>query len=280
MENVKEEIIDIVCQLIRSPNSNIKVIGVCGSPGIGKTNFIKNGLSKILQRPFQHICMGGITDSSYLIGHEMSYNNSRYGIMVNCLMNSKVMNPIIFMDELDKISRTDKGVDVENVLIHLTDPVQNMSFMDKYFQGIEIDMSKVMFVFSFNDEYKISPILRDRMHIIHVQDPSEKDKIEIARQFLMPSLLENIMLENVKEVKVNVLRKIIKDYCSEEKGVRELKRCLEKVLMKINTAIYSGNKYKSLKNISIDEGININEKMIEEILERNDKFKSYNMMYM
>jgi ATP-dependent Lon protease len=279
MENVKEEIIDIVCQLIRSPNSNIKVIGLCGSPGIGKTNFIKNGLSKILQRPFQHICMGGITDSSYLIGHEMSYNNSRYGIMVNCLMNSKVMNPIIFMDELDKISRTDKGVDVENVLIHLTDPVQNMSFMDKYFQGIEIDMSKVMFVFSFNDEYKISPILRDRMHIIHVQDPSEKDKIEIARQFLMPSLLENIMLENVKEVNVNVLRKIIKDYCSEEKGVRELKRCLEKVLMKINTAIYSGNKYKSLKNISIDEGININEKMIEEILERNDKFKSYNMMY-
>jgi Lon-like ATP-dependent protease len=136
-----------------------------------------------------------------------------------------------------------------------------------------------MFVFSFNDEYKISPILRDRMHIIHVQDPSEKDKIEIARQFLMPSLLENIMLENVKEVNVNVLRKIIKDYCSEEKGVRELKRCLEKVLMKINTAIYSGNKYKSLENISIDEGININEKMIEEILERNDKFKSYNMMY-
>jgi ATP-dependent protease Clp ATPase subunit len=279
MENVKEEIIDIVCQLIRSPNSNIKVIGLCGSPGIGKTNFIKNGLSKILQRPFQHICMGGITDSSYLIGHEMSYNNSRYGIMVNCLMNSKVMNPIIFMDELDKISRTDKGVDVENVLIHLTDPVQNMSFMDKYFQGIEIDMSKVMFVFSFNDEYKISPILRDRMHIIHVQDPTEKDKIEIARQFLMPSLLENIMLENVNEVNVNVLRKIIKDYCSEEKGVRELKRCLEKLLMKINTSIYSGNKYKTLKNISIEEGININEKMIEEILERNDKFKSYSMMY-
>ena len=279
MDNVKEEIIDIVCQLIRSPNSNIKVIGLCGSPGIGKTNFIKNGLSKILQRPFQHICMGGITDSAYLIGHEMSYNNSRYGIMVNCLMNAKVMNPIIFMDELDKISRTEKGVDVENVLIHLTDPVQNMSFMDKYFQGIEIDMSKIMFVFSFNEEHRISPILRDRMHIIYVKDPTENDKIEIARQFLMPSLLENLMLDNVNEVSVNVLRKIIKDYCSEEKGVRELKRCLEKVLMKINTSIYSGNKYKSLKNISVEEGININEKMIEEILERNDKFKSYNMMY-
>ena len=280
MENVKEEIIDIICQLIRSSDSNIKVIGLCGSPGVGKTNFIKNGLSKILQRPFQHICMGGVTDSAYLIGHEMSYTNSNYGIIANSLMNSKVMNPIIFMDELDKVSKTDKGIDIENVLIHLTDPVQNMSFMDKYFQGIEIDMSKVMFIFSFNDENKISPILRDRMHIVYVKDPTENDKIEIAKQFLMPSLLKNIKLENVKEIDKKVIRKIITEYCKEEKGVRELKRCLEKILLKINTSLYSEkSKYKSLENISIDEGININEKMIEEILERNDKFKSYNMMY-
>uniref|UniRef100_A0A6C0HEC4 Uncharacterized protein n=1 Tax=viral metagenome TaxID=1070528 RepID=A0A6C0HEC4_9ZZZZ len=280
MENVKEEIIDIICQLIRSSDSNIKVIGLCGSPGVGKTNFIKNGLSKILQRPFQHICMGGVTDSAYLIGHEMSYTNSNYGIIANSLMNSKVMNPIIFMDELDKVSKTDKGIDIENVLIHLTDPVQNMSFMDKYFQGIEIDMSKVMFIFSFNDENKISPILRDRMHIVYVKDPTDNDKIEIAKQFLMPSLLKNINLENVKEIDKKVIRKIITEYCKEEKGVRELKRCLEKILLKINTSLYSEkSKYKSLENIDINN-IKLTEKMIEEILERPDKFESHNSMYL
>jgi ATP-dependent Lon protease len=280
MENVKEEIIDIFCQLIRSSESNIKVIGLCGSPGVGKTNFIKNGLSKILQRPFQHISMGGITDSAFLIGHESSYLNSRYGILINSLMNSKVMNPIIFMDELDKVSKTDKGIDVENVLIHLTDPVQNMSFMDKYFQGIEIDISKVMFIFSFNDENKISPILRDRMHIVYVKEPTEHDKIEIARQFLMPSLLKNIKLENVKEIDKKVIRKIITEYCKEEKGVRELKRCLEKILLKINTSLYSEkSKYKSLENIDINN-IKLTEKMVEDILERPDKFESHNSMYL
>ena len=280
MENVKEEIIDIFCQLIRSSDSNIKVIGLCGSPGVGKTNFIKNGLSKILQRPFQHICMGGITDSAFLIGHESSYLNSRYGILINSLMNSKVMNPIIFMDELDKVSKTEKGIDIENVLIHLTDPVQNMNFMDKYFQGIEIDMSKVMFIFSFNDENKISHILRDRMHIVYVKDPTDNDKIEIAKQFLMPSLLKNIKLENVKEIDKKVIRKIITEYCKEEKGVRELKRCLEKILLKINTSLYSEkSKYKSLENIDINN-IKLTEKMIEEILERPDKFESHNSMYL
>jgi ATP-dependent Lon protease len=278
MENVKEEIIDIVCQLIRSPNSNIKVIGLCGSPGIGKTNFIKNGLSKILQRPFQHICMGGITDSAYLIGHEMSYNNSRYGIIVNSLMNSKVMNPIIFMDELDKISKTDKGNDVENVLIHLTDPIQNMSFMDKYFQGIEIDMSKIMFIFSFNDETKISPILRDRMHIIYVNDPTVNDKIEIAKRHLLPTLVHNINLENII-VKNSVLEFIIREYCNTEKGVRELKRCLETILLKINTSIYTPIcKYKSLQHIDIND-IQITKEIIKEILIKKYENTSYSHMY-
>jgi ATP-dependent Lon protease len=278
MENVKEEIIDIVCQLIRSSDSNIKVIGLCGSPGVGKTNFIKNGLSKILQRPFQHICMGGITDSAYLIGHEMSYTNSNYGIIANSLMNSKVMNPIIFMDELDKVSKTDKGIDVENVLIHLTDPVQNMSFMDKYFQGIEIDMSKVMFIFSFNDESKISPILRDRMHIIYVDDPTVNDKIEIARRHLLPSLINNIKLDNVT-IKNDVLEFMIREYCNTEKGVRELKRSLEKILLKINSSIYMPmSKYKSLQNIDIDN-IQITKQIVKDILIKKHENDSYLRMY-
>jgi Lon-like ATP-dependent protease len=116
------------------------------------------------------------------------------------------------------------------------------------------------------------------MHIIYVKDPSEQDKIEIGRQFLMPSLLENIKLQNVEKVSINVMRKIIKDYCKEEKGVRELKRCLEKILLKINTSLYSNNsKYKSLEKININN-IKLTEKMIEEILEKSEKFESHSLM--
>jgi ATP-dependent Lon protease len=137
-----------------------------------------------------------------------------------------------------------------------------------------------MFIFSFNDENKISPILRDRMHIVYVKDPTENDKIEIAKQFLIPSLLKNIKLENVKEIDKKVIRKIITEYCKEEKGVRELKRCLEKILLKINTSLYSEkSKYKSLENIDINN-IKLTEKMVEDILERPDKFESHNSMYL
>ena len=283
MDNVKEEITDIVCQLISSQNSNIKIIGLCGSAGVGKTNFIKNGLSKILNRPFEHLCMGGLNDSSYLLGHSSAYTNSRYGIIVNSLMKTKVMNPIIFMDELDKISNCEKGKDIQNVLIHITDPVQNNCFMDKYFQGIEFDLSKVIFIFSFNDENNIDKILRDRIHIIHVKDPSVDDKINIAHKFLIPSILNNINLHNIIFTNKQ-LRYIIENYCNRDVGVRSLKRNIETILLKINTSIYNPCiKYKSLKKIinQLDTGIKITDDMIEEILIRNDpEIDTFSHMYM
>jgi glycosyltransferase involved in cell wall biosynthesis len=143
-----------------------RVICLQGQAGVGKTSFIRNGISKILNRPFKHINMGGICDGDYLIGHESTYVGSKPGMIVNSLIESKVMNPIIFMDEVDEISNSEKGIDVQSVLIHLTDPVQNSDFQDKYFGGLKIDLSKVLFVFSCNDESKISPILKDRLNII------------------------------------------------------------------------------------------------------------------
>ena len=137
MENVKEEVIDYISQMI-STNGNAmpRVICIQGNKGVGKTNIVRNGISKVLNRPFQQINMGGITDADYLIGHDSTYVGSKPGRIIQALINSKVMNPIIFMDEVDKISSTEKGNDIQSVLIHLTDPVQNKDFQDKYFIGL------------------------------------------------------------------------------------------------------------------------------------------------
>lgn len=280
MENVKEEIIDIIAQLVSSPHSTPKIIGLCGSPGIGKTNFIKNGLATILKRPFQHICMGGMYDSSYLFGHSSTYTNSKPGIIVNSLINANVMNPIIFMDELDKVSCSDRGNDIQNVLIHMTDPVQNTCFMDRYFQGIDIDLSRVLFIFSFNDENKIDPILRDRIKIIYVNNPSTDDKINICKYHLIPSILKNINLP-VVNVSDRCVKYIIENYCKEDIGVRSLKQQLETLLLKINTSIYNPcTRYKSLKQLDITN-LKITQSMIDEILVRHDQYKTtYGHMYL
>jgi ATP-dependent Lon protease len=125
------------------------------------------------------------------------------------------MNPVLFFDELDKISNTKEGQDIENFLIHLTDPVQNYDFNDKYFNGIPIDISKSLLIFSFNDMENISPILRDRLHIINIPNPSVKDKINIASKFFVKEFKNNFKLneeEVVLEMQVSHQQKTSRVY--------------------------------------------------------------------
>ncbi len=148
MDNVKEEMLNYIAQFISSDNNCMpRILGLLGSPGTGKTKIVRTGLSKALSRPMKCISMGGITDSSHFIGFDYTYSGSRYGLIVQTLMETGIMNPIIFMDELDKVSNTFSGIEIQNLLIHLTDPVQNHTFQDKYFSGIHIDLSKVIFIF-------------------------------------------------------------------------------------------------------------------------------------
>ncbi len=273
MNEVKEEILDCISQMI-STNSDCmpRVICLQGDKGTGKTSFIRNGISKILNRPFKQINMGGITDSSFLIGHEQTYVGSRAGIIVNSLIETKVMNPIIFMDEVDKISTSDKGIDVQSVLIHLTDPVQNSDFQDKYFPGISIDLSKVLFVFSCNDETKLSPILKDRLNIIRVKTPSLNDKIVIGKKYLLKELCPNVGLDIDKIlIADDTVKFIITNYCKDDVGLRGLKKCIESILLKINNALYNPlTKYKTLKNISLEEPFEVTVKVVEDVLKKNE----------
>ena len=132
------------------------------------------------------------TDSSTLEGHSYTYEGSTYGKIVDILIQSKTMNPVIMFDELDKVSDTPKGEEIIGILTHLTDPTQNTEFHDKYFSEIDFDLSKCLFIFSYNDDSKINPILKDRLYKIQTKGYDKKDKIIIANNYLLPIIQETI----------------------------------------------------------------------------------------
>jgi len=267
--DAKNKIMQIVCQWISNPKSMGNVIALQGPPGIGKTSLVRNGISKALNRPFHMIALGGATDSTVLEGHGYTYEGSTWGRIANILMESKVMNPIIFFDELDKVSGTKHGDEIIGVLTHLTDQTQNSAFSDKYFSGIDLDLSRCLFVFSYNDESAINPILKDRLIRINLNGFSCEEKINIARNYILKDLVDNIGMETQDVVfSDDILRKIINEY-TEEQGVRSLRRCLETILLKLNMAKYTviGNE---LKNLSFP--VVINQELVKNLL--SDKSKS------
>jgi ATP-dependent Lon protease len=164
----------------------------------------------------------------------MVYEGSHCGKIANSLVSAKSMSMVLMFDELDKISATAKGEEVQNLLVHLTDPVQNGDFEDKYLSGIPLDLSKILFTFSANDLGKIDRVLMDRMVVIQLQGYSEKEKLSIAENFLLPGALREVNLEEKVAVSREVLEHILREYASEEQGVRELKRCVEAVVQKVN----------------------------------------------
>jgi ATP-dependent Lon protease len=144
------------------------------------------------------------------------------------------MSMVLMFDELDKISATPKGEEIQNLLVHLTDPVQNSEFEDKYLTGIPLDMSRTMFVFSANDLAKVDRILLDRMVVVSLAGYDTKDKIVIAEKFLLPGALKEVNLAEKVAISKDVLQHILETYAKEEPGVRELKRCIEQIAQRIN----------------------------------------------
>jgi len=201
------------------------------------TSIIKEGISKILGREFAFIALGGAGDSSFLEGHSYTYEGSSWGRIVQILIDSKCMNPIIYFDELDKVSDTPRGEEIIGVLTHLTDTSQNSQYHDKYFSEIDFDLSKCLFIFSYNDESKVNPILRDRMYRIQTKGYETKEKVVIARDYLLPKIREQVNFTK-EEVIIpdETIQYIITNgtLTKEEAGVRNLKRCLEIIHTKLN----------------------------------------------
>ena len=237
LNDAKMQILQMVGQWISNPSALGTAIAIKGPPGTGKTSLIKEGISKILGRDFAFIALGGASDSSFLEGHSYTYEGSLWGKIVQILMDSKSMNPVIYFDELDKVSDTAKGEEIIGILTHLTDTSQNSAFHDKYFSDIEFDISKCLFIFSYNDESKINPILKDRMYHIQTKGYNTKEKVIIAKNYLLPKIREQVNFsaddvvipdETIEYIVTNT------GFTKSEEGVRNLKRCLEIIHTKLN----------------------------------------------
>lgn len=277
----KMEIIQYLCQLIKNPECKGQPLGICGPPGIGKTTLIKDGLANVLGRPFYFISLGGCSDSSYLDGHSFTYEGSKTGKIVDILRSANCMNPIFYFDELDKISETSKGDEISNLLVHLTDESQNSHFSDKYLHGIDIDLSKAFFVFSFNHLEKVNPILRDRINILNLDDFKTPEKVNIATNYLIPKIKKEFSIESDKYMlKDEQILKLMTQFIGEnETGVRSLKKLLIKLYSKINMLRLGegsesvlkimGLKQKDWDNFTIDSN-EITDTIIQKLLQNEN----------
>lgn len=216
------------------------VLGLEGPPGTGKTSLAKMGLSKCLKdengepRPFAFLPIGGSTNGSTLVGHNYTYVGSTWGRIVDILITTKCMNPIIFIDEIDKVSHTEHGKEIISILTHLTDSTQNDEFEDKYFAGIKFDLSKALIVLSFNDVTLIDPILRDRITIIQTNALALNEKIKIVNDYMLPEILKNVgFTKDEIIIKEEDIIDIIETY-TYEAGVRKLKEKLFELVREIN----------------------------------------------
>jgi ATP-dependent Lon protease len=237
-KNAKKQIERIIGQWISGKKSGY-CFGFEGPPGLGKTSLAKRGIAKCLtddegnSRPFSLIAIGGSSSGSVLDGHSYTYVGSTWGKIVDILMTTKCMNPIIFIDELDKISNTENGKEIIGILTHLVDTTQNDSFQDKYFSGIPLDLSNVLFIFSYNDASLIDRILLDRIHRVKFDPLTIYEKITISNDFIIPELTKEINLYNKIIFKDNVILFIIENYTFES-GVRKLKELFFEIINEIN----------------------------------------------
>jgi ATP-dependent Lon protease len=234
MQTAKTQIMQTLAQWISNPRSAGNVIALKGPMGVGKTSFAKNGVATVLQRPFEFFSLGGASDSANFVGHSFTYEGSMCGRIADALMTARCMNPVLYFDELDKVSTTSHGDEIISMLIHLTDRSQNSQFHDRYFAGVDFDLSQCLFVFSFNDESKVHPILKDRMQVITCAGYNCEDKKNILTKYVWPQILDRIQLTDQLSLTDEAVSYLIEEFSKEEEGVRTLIRSAESLVTRIN----------------------------------------------
>ena len=258
-DKAKKQIERIIGQWINGQQDGY-CFGFEGPPGIGKTSMAKKGLSDCLKdengnsRPFAMIQMGGDANGSSLHGHNYTYVGSTWGQIVQILMDKKCMNPIIFIDEIDKISKTEHGKEIIGILTHLLDPAQNDCFQDKYFSGIDLDLSKALFILSYNDADAIDKILLDRIHRIKFKNLTLDEKLTICKVHILPEVYKKMGLSGMIQIGDDTLKYVIENYTLES-GVRKLKEILFEIVGEINLDILKNfdTQYEIPIKISIED---------------------------
>ncbi|KAJ6240022.1 lon protease [Anaeramoeba flamelloides] len=230
LKEIKKSILEFIAVGNLKKKFSGKILCLVGAPGVGKTSIGKS-IARALNREYFRYSLGGLTDVSQLKGFKRTYVGALPGIFIQALKKLKTSNPVIVLDEVDKMGKTYKG-DPASALLEALDPEQNSEFMD-HFLDLPFDLSKVLFVMTANVIETIPRPLLDRMEILRISGYVQEEKIQIAKHYLIPrAMVESGLNENQAEITEEALNILIKDYCREE-GVRNLKKHIEKIFRKV-----------------------------------------------
>lgn len=271
LEYVKEEILEFLARKITNPDSKGHILALHGVAGTGKTKILKT-LANALELPFHQINFGGMGDASILTGHSETYISSKPGKIAEILTNSGYMNPIIYLDEIDKISES-KQREINGVLTHMLDEEQNNKFQDNYLSNVDIDLSRVFFVIAFNDLSKVNSIVSDRMKIIDIKIPTIEDKIIIASKKMIPEIIDTLKIKTKIVINDDLIRYIMLNKVNNDGGVRQMKKIFEKLLNQINYLLLIGKMKRTEEHI-------INKEFVDSVIVTNCKEDQFhNLMY-
>lgn len=237
MDDVKKRILEFIAISQLRKSTQGKILCFYGPPGVGKTSIAKS-IARALSREYFRFSVGGMTDIAEIKGHRRTYVGAMPGKIIQCLKKTKTENPLILIDEVDKMGRGYQG-DPSSALLELLDPEQNQNFLDHYLD-VPIDLSKVLFICTANDPGPIPEALRDRMEMIEVSGYVAQEKLSIAKKYLIPQTEKMCGLsESQTHIEDEAIETIIKNYCRES-GVRNLLKQIEKIYRKAALNIVNG----------------------------------------
>lgn len=257
---------ELIGQWVSNPTSSGTAIGLVGPPGVGKT-LIAKAIGDALDIPFVQITLGGQNDGDLLHGHGYTYSGAQPGMVVKKMVEAGSSRCIMYFDELDKACKKHDSNEIFNILIHLIDPNTNKEFQDRFFQEINFPLDKVLFIFSYNDSSLIDSILLDRIKEIKVKPFKLQDKKIIANKFLIKEMTKLVGFDNDSILITDDDIEFIIDHYTYEAGVRDLRRKLEQIFLKLNIdRIYKKDIFKDINNISSKNTITVPRELIKSYL--------------
>lgn len=275
-KDTKEQIIRLLAKWISNKDAKGLVIGLEGSMGTGKTSLCLE-VCHALGLPSGFISLGGLSSSEFLVGHSYTYEGSRWGKIAEILMHAEYSNPVLYFDELDKVSSSRHGEEIINTLIHITDVTQNHNFRDKYFSEVPLDLSRCIIIFSYNDGELVNPILKDRIVTIKASGYNQNDKIQICKKHMIPKILEEYAFKPDDIVFDDEIIRHIISITEDEEGVRKLKRSLEDIVSNLN--VHRLLNQPLFKEECIQFPLKITEDITKKFITKKEFSHKHHMMY-